>query len=127
MLVTPQAGTAASVQADRFLVAMRCWPQQLLLVLIAISLLGGAIAAQKQRQRVSAQVSADHKWNASVTVDLAKKKEISRVLYGIFFEEVCSGRLGQGQGACEAAGLWATVYSLLLACFLPFSERTLVG
>jgi hypothetical protein len=34
-------------------------------------------------------------WNASVTVELANKKEISSVLYGIFFEEV-GGRRHDG-------------------------------
>lgn len=59
-------------------------------VLSFLLLLAGAcsIAAAPQ-QRLSAEpFSAELPWNASVTVDLTKRKEISSVLYGIFFEEV---------------------------------------
>ncbi|KAL4437047.1 hypothetical protein ABPG75_004186 [Micractinium tetrahymenae] len=51
-------------------------------------------AAATLPPRFSAQPFAGEDWNASVTVDLGRKKPISPVLYGIFFEEI--GHAGDG-------------------------------
>jgi hypothetical protein len=57
-------------------------------VLTLVLLLIGACSTAAQ-QRLSAEpLSTELPWNASVTVDLTKRKTISSVLYGIFFEEV---------------------------------------
>lgn len=51
-------------------------------------LLAGAWAAAAQERLTAEPLSPNMPWNASITVDLAARKDISSVLFGIFFEEV---------------------------------------
>lgn len=72
-------------------------PPARLLLLIAAVVLCGIAAALPHPERFSALRMSDQpelQWNASVTIDLGKKKPISSVLYGIFFEEI--GHAGDG-------------------------------
>jgi hypothetical protein len=58
---------------------------RLLVLLVVVGLCRAAAT-----ERITAEpLAPELPWNASVTVDLAARKEISKVLFGIFFEEVC--------------------------------------
>lgn len=57
-------------------------------------LLAGAWAAAAQERLTAEPLSPNMPWNASITVDLAARKDISSVLFGIFFEEI--GHAGDG-------------------------------
>ena len=60
----------------------------LLAALLLLAAAAGGAAAQSRISAVPLGAQQELGWNASVTVELANKKEISSVLYGIFFEEV---------------------------------------
>ncbi|KAL4859616.1 Alpha-L-arabinofuranosidase 1 [Chlorella vulgaris] len=61
---------------------------------VAVALLIGACSAAAQPRITAETLTADAPCNASVTVDLQKRKAISPVLFGIFFEEI--GHAGDG-------------------------------
>lgn len=82
-------------QADQWASGMRA-PRGSGALLGPITLLCLLIAASTAMPaHLSAEPFAGKDWNASVTVDLGRKKPISPMLYGIFFEEVGRGGFGR--------------------------------
>ncbi|KAL4424426.1 hypothetical protein ABPG77_006364 [Micractinium sp. CCAP 211/92] len=81
-------------QADQWASGMRA-PRGSGALLGPITLLRLLIAASAALPaHFSAEPFAGKDWNASVTVDVGRKKPISPMLYGIFFEEI--GHAGEG-------------------------------